>query len=157
MISATTEHISFERTANFASAPVRARNSVTSLAAFLILLEIWTIGCSHRADSPSTGPASPTPGSSGSGLATIKADPNPVPAGPDKFGKTKVTWDTGDGSIGEVYVSVNGQPEKLFAGNRPKGSLEAPWIGKGEHEFRLYAGKEHNTVLAKVEVTRAGK
>jgi hypothetical protein len=157
MISATTEHITFEGAADFASAPVRPRNSVTSLAAVLILLGILTtIGCSRRADSPSPGPASPTVGSSGSGLATIKADPNPVPAGPDKFGKTTVTWDTGDGSIGEVYVSVNGQPEKLFAGNRTKGSLEAPWIGKGEHEFRLYR-KEPKSVMASVMVTRQKK
>jgi hypothetical protein len=103
-------------------------------------------GCSQsKTTSPAVSPAS---------APTITASPNPVPAGPTKFGATTVTWDTGDGSIGEVYVTVNGAPEKLFAGNRAKGSLEAAWIGKGDHEFRLYAGKEHKTMLASVKVTR---
>lgn len=84
---------------------------------------------------------------------SITATPNPVPAGEGKFGTTTITWDTGDGSIGQVYVSVNGAAEKRFAGG-PKGSMEAPWIGKGDHDFRLYAGKEHKTLLASVRVTR---
>ena len=88
------------------------------------------------------------------GTATISASPNPVPAGSEKFGKTTVTWDTGDGSVGQVYVSVNAKEEKLFADNRPKGTQEAAWIGKGEYEFRLYAGKEHKTMLASVKVRR---
>ena len=107
---------------------------------------IWA-GCSqNQTKSPTASPASGP---------SIAASPNPVPAGSTKFGTTTVTWDTGDGSIGEVYVSVNGKDEKLFAGNRAKGSLDAPWIGKGDHEFRLYAGKEHKTVLASVKVTRS--
>ncbi len=93
----------------------------------------------------------PAPGAGG---PLISAAPNPVPAGREKFGKTTISWNTGDGSIGEVYVSVNGAPEKRFAGNRSKGSLEMKWIGRGEHEFRLYAGKEHKKVLASVKVTR---
>jgi hypothetical protein len=103
-------------------------------------------GCSQGKAPPPAATASPP---------SITASPNPVPAGPTKFGTTTVTWDTGDGSLGDVYVSVNGAPEKLFAGQRKKGSLEAAWIGKGEHEFRLYAGKEHKTVLASVKVTRS--
>jgi hypothetical protein len=86
---------------------------------------------------------------------SITASPNPVPAGTEKFGTTTITWDTGDGSIGEVYVSVNGAAERLFAGNRSKGTLAAPWIGKGEHDFRLYAGTQHKTLLASVRVTRS--
>jgi hypothetical protein len=86
---------------------------------------------------------------------TISADPNPVPAA-GKFGKTTVTWNTGNGSVGEVYISHSGQSEKRFAGNRSKGSLEAPWIGKGVYEFRLYAGKDHKDLLARVQVTREG-
>jgi hypothetical protein len=85
--------------------------------------------------------------------ATITAYPNPVPSGPGK-GSTTITWVSGDKSGGEVYVSINGKPELLFAGNSPKGSQVATWIGKGEYEFRLYAGKEHRKVLAQVIVTR---
>lgn len=135
-------------------ASVRLTIGLPSNKAGCILLMLLTAGCTQRADTPV--PNSVVPATSGqTGSATISADPNPVPAGPDKFGKTKVSWDTGDGSIGEVYVSINGQTEKLFAGNRAKGTLEAPWIGsKGTYEFRLYAGKEHKTVLASVKVTR---
>jgi hypothetical protein len=88
---------------------------------------------------------------------TISATPNPVPKPTvGKFGKTTVTWNTGNGSVGEVYISHDGEPEKRFAGNRAKGSLEAGWIGKGVYEFRLYAGKDHKDLLTKIEVTRAG-
>lgn len=100
---------------------------------------------------------SETPISSSSvsvGGPQISAAPNPVPAGSEKFGKTTISWNTGDGSVGDVYVAANGAPEKLFAGKRPKGSMDAAWIGKGEYEFRLYAGTEHKTVLATVKVTR---
>jgi hypothetical protein len=87
---------------------------------------------------------------------TITANPNPVPAGDEKFGTTTISWDTGDGTVGEVYVSVNGGEEKRFSGAQAKGSQEASWIGyKSEYEFRLYAGKEHATKLATVRVTRS--
>lgn len=104
------------------------------------------------------GPQSPLP-AGGQGVnpaakPTISADPNPVPApAVGKLGKTTVSWNTGNGSVGEVYVSHNGQSEKRFAGNRATGSLESPWIGKGVYEFRLYAGKDHNALLATVKVT----
>jgi hypothetical protein len=107
-------------------------------------LFLWA-GCSGEKD--------PEP-AAGTGGPQITASPNPVPAGSEKFGKSMISWDTGDGSIGEVYVSINGAPEKLFAGNRSKSSLEAQFIGKGEHEFRLYAGKAHEKLLASVKVTR---
>jgi hypothetical protein len=122
------------------------------LGSSLVLMSLLVYaGCSGDDEPAPIGAAS----SAAAAGPQISASPNPVPAGPEKFGTTTITWDTGDGSIGEVYVSVNGKAEKLFAGNRRKGSLEAPWIGKGEHEFRLYAGTEHKTVLASVMVTRA--
>jgi hypothetical protein len=85
-------------------------------------------------------------------LATITASPVSAPTGPDKLGTTTITWDTGDGSVGQVYVAPPGKPEKLFADNRSKGTQQASWIGKGEYEFRLFAGKEHERVLARVKV-----
>ena len=102
----------------------------------------------------STGCWGNNPTTAGNGSPQISADPNPVPAGSEKFGKTTISWDTGNGSIGEVYVSVNGAPDKLFAGNRAKSSKEVSWIGKGQHEFKLYAGKAHEKLLASVTVTR---
>ena len=89
-----------------------------------------------------------------SGPPTITASPNPVPVGAEKKGTTTITWDTGDGSQGQVYFSVNNKEEKLWLDNRSKGSQEAPWIKKGAvYEFRLYAGRDHEKVLASVTVT----
>ena len=68
-------------------------------------------------------------------------------------GKTTVSWDTADGSIGKVFVSINGGQEVLFADGRC-GSAPAHWIETGSnYEFRLY-NSDHTELLAKVAVTR---
>ena len=104
---------------------------------------------------PSKNPeATASPGSPAASAATITASPNPVPAG-EGVGTTTVTWNTGDDTAGQVYVSVDGGPESIFGGG-PPGSAEASWIqAEKRYEFRLYAGTEHATVLAKTEVTRS--
>lgn len=82
----------------------------------------------------------------------LSASPNPVPAdeGP---GKTTVSWNTYDGSVGKVYVSVNSGQELLFADGR-RGSAPAHWIEAGSnYEFRLYDAA-HSKLLAKVVVTQ---
>jgi hypothetical protein len=101
----------------------------------------------------STAPTnSPSPTAS---AASITASPNPVPAGKKSFGKTTVTWNTGDANAGQVYVAVNDGEEKIFADGRPQGSQDAPWIGAGAtYEFRLYSGKDHKKLLASVKVIR---
>jgi hypothetical protein len=78
----------------------------------------------------------------------LSAFPNPVPAGKGA-GRTTISWNSVDGKI---YVSLNGNEEKLFS-DSPRGAEEANWIQGGSHyEFRLYnAG--HNELLAKVVVT----
>jgi hypothetical protein len=84
--------------------------------------------------------------------ATLGANPNPASAG-ERPGETTVSWDTGDGSIGKVYVAMNGGPERLFADGR-RGSVSAHWIKTGSnYEFRLY-NSDHTELLAKVAVTR---
>lgn len=83
---------------------------------------------------------------------SLTANPNPVPAG-EGPGKTTVSWDTADGSIGRTYVSVNRGQELLFADGRCS-SASAHWIETGsEYEFRLY-NLDHTELLAKVTVTR---
>ena len=42
-----------------------------------------------------------------SGQAYLTAVPNPVPA-PNRFGRTTITWNTGDGSEGRIYLSQGG-------------------------------------------------
>ncbi len=81
----------------------------------------------------------------------IIAIPNPVPPGRGP-GKTIVTWHTGDGARGQVYVSIGAGPEQLFSSN--PSHQEATIDGKGEYEFLLYAGTDHTTRLATVKVTR---
>lgn len=87
---------------------------------------------------------------------SIKADPNPAPAG-EGYGRTTISWTT-KGGIGpvEVHVSERGQPEVLFA-QSAEGSKEVPWIqAGGNYEFRLYAGQgPERRLLDKVQVTRA--
>jgi tRNA (mo5U34)-methyltransferase len=83
----------------------------------------------------------------------LTADPNPVPAGPE-LGVTKISWDTADGRIGEIYVSVNGGEEALFSDGQG-GSALADWIQAGSnYEFRLYSS-DRTELLAKLVVTRA--
>lgn len=114
-----------------------------TLAALMLM-----VGCSKTATTTSTDSAP-----AAKGPPSLTASPNPVPAGKDK-GTTTITWTTGDGSPGQVYVSDNGKPEILFA-TAPRGSREVPWIQSGKtYEFRLYAGTEHTQVLARVTVTR---
>jgi len=81
----------------------------------------------------------------------LSASPNPVPGG-EGLGKTTVSWDTADGSIGRIFVSVNGGAEALFSDGR-RGSAVADWIAAGNnYEFRLY-NSDHTELLAKAAVT----
>jgi len=81
----------------------------------------------------------------------IAATPNPVPA---TSALTTVSWSTGGDSFGFVYLSVDGNPEALFA-QGPAGSAEAPWISPGAaYEFRLYAESDHTNPLARITVRR---
>ena len=83
----------------------------------------------------------------------LTAHPNPVPAS-EEVGKTLISWDTADGSIGRVFVSINGGREVLFADGR-RGSAPANWIETGSsYEFRLY-NSDHSELLGKIAVARA--
>jgi len=85
----------------------------------------------------------------------LSADPNPVPAG-EEPGKTTISWDTCDGSIGKVFVSINGGDELLFADGR-RGTAPAHWIEtRSNYEFRLY-NSDHTELLAKIAVTKTTK
>jgi hypothetical protein len=76
-----------------------------------------------------------------------------VPDGPG-LGTTTISWTTGDGSPGQVYVSDTGGMEGLFA-TGGEGAQEAPWIhADAAYTFRLYAGTGRKKLLAAVAVTR---
>jgi hypothetical protein len=83
--------------------------------------------------------------------ATVVANPNPVPIEAE-LGTTTIVWSTGDGSVGEVYVSQNGEPERLFS-RGANGIKIAPWIKIGTaYQFRLYADRERKKLLTAITV-----
>ena len=102
-------------------------------------------------------PASDAPLPTAAGGAVITATPNPVPAG-DGPGITTIAWNTGgDGSVVDVYLSIDGGAEKLF-GTHSKDSKQIDWILPGRvYEFRMYPTGEHDTPLGSVKVTRDRK
>jgi hypothetical protein len=115
-----------------------------------VLLPLFFLAACNPSKTPEATAPSGSPEAS---TATITASPNPVPAG-QGAGTTTITWNTGDGSAGQIYISVDGGPEAVFTGG-PSGSAAAPWIQAGKtYEFRLYAGTEHAKMLTKTQVTR---
>jgi hypothetical protein len=114
-----------------------------------ILLPLFFFAACGPSKNPATNASAASPAAF---AATITASPNPVTTG-EGPGTTTVTWNTGDGAAGQVYVSMDGTPEAIFA-EGSTGSAPAPWIQAGKtFEFRLYAGTEHAKVLAKIQVT----
>ena len=114
-----------------------------------ILLPLFFFAACGPSKSPEANASAASPAAAS---ATITASPNPVTTGAGP-GTTTITWNTGDGAEGQVYVSEDGGPERLFA-DGSTGSAPAPWIQAGKtFEFRLYAGTEHAKVLAKTQVT----
>jgi hypothetical protein len=88
--------------------------------------------------------------------ASLAATPNPVDTR-SWAGTTTISFDTGVGVVGQVYVSINGGPEKTFA-TASDGAQDAEWIWRGStYEFRLYAGKNREQLLRTVTVSRANE
>ena len=86
-------------------------------------------------------------------IMELSAFPNPVPAD-EKMGTTTIQWNTANAGDGEVYVSIDGQKESLFAAGR-QGAATANWIQPGStYEFRLY-DSSRNRLLDKISVTTA--
>jgi hypothetical protein len=71
------------------------------------------------------------------------------------LGNARISWATGDQTIGDIYVSKNGGAEKLFARGR-SGSQEVPWlVGGNAYVFRLYR-QGRTKLLASVTVRPHG-
>jgi hypothetical protein len=94
-----------------------------------------------------SGPVSPA--------AIITANPERVLLRDGK-GSTEIAWDTGNGSIGFVFVTEDGGKPVLFAKNS-RGSLIAPWIGKHTYVFELCGDDQRQTLLAKVTVSASAE
>lgn len=72
-------------------------------------------------------------------------------------GAVWINWSTADNSEGEVFVSADGEAEKLFASGKT-GRSEASWLKSGSaYEFRLYSVTEPRRLLATLKVVGTGK
>jgi hypothetical protein len=128
----------------------------SSPACVLLLLAIW-IGA--LLPSPSTQGAVAQPIASpvdrtnhGKRVPSISATPDHVTLTNIERGSTEIRWDTGDQSVGFVFVSVNGGKPSLFA-TGPAGRATAPWIQPGSYVFELCGDAERRTLLATVTVS----
>ena len=64
---------------------------------------------------------------------------------------TDIAWNTGNGSMGFVFVTANGRPPVLIA-TGTEGSRVISWIRKGNYVFELHGDAERRTLLATVNV-----
>lgn len=85
------------------------------------------------------------------GAPTITANPEHVTVA-NGNASTEIQWDTGNESIGFVFVTANDGKPNLFA-TGAKGSRTAPWIRAGNYVFELYNDGERRTLLAAVTVS----
>jgi hypothetical protein len=81
----------------------------------------------------------------------ITAKPERVPL-TNGSGSTEIGWDTGNGSVGFVFVTEEGGKPGAFASGS-RGTQVAPWIGKHGYVFELYGDDQRQTLLAKVTVS----
>lgn len=121
----------------------RTGRCVTAVLVFLACSVLSA--CHHRRLAAEKGQTEPV----------LSANPNPVPAGDldQPLGSTRVSWNTRNHIIGDLYMKVNRSPE-VFLARGSAGVFDAKWIQfDALYEFRLYS-KKHSKLLAKVQVTR---
>lgn len=85
------------------------------------------------------------------GTPTITATPERVKVTGDSA-STDISWNTGDGSIGFVFVTAGGRPPALVA-TGSEGSCVISWIRTGSYVFELCGDAERRTLLATVTVS----
>ena len=85
------------------------------------------------------------------GTPTIAATPERVEVSGGS-GSTDIVWNTGNGSMGFVFVTANGRPPVLVATGR-QGSRVISWIRTGSYVFELSGDAERHTLLASVTVS----
>ena len=71
----------------------------------------------------------------------------------DGSGSTEIEWDTGNGSIGFVFVTEEDGGKPVLFANGSRGNQIAPWIGQHSYVFELYGDDQRQTLLAKVTVS----
>lgn len=77
--------------------------------------------------------------------------PNPVLVGPGE-NKIAVLWNTGDGSEGQITLSVDSGEESFFAQGSSGWRTETSVSAGSPYQFRLYAGMNRAKVLQSIKV-----
>jgi hypothetical protein len=130
------------------------RSVLSKARSFMAALVVWlavysgavpTVGAAleHDASGSSSDPAL--------GAPVIIAKPEHVTLTGGN-GSSEIQWDTGNGSMGFVFVTEIGRTPVLFA-KGARGNRLAPWIKRNRYLFELYGDNERRTLLAKVTVS----
>jgi hypothetical protein len=125
----------------------RARSAVAAIAVYLALYSAAASAVGGAVAQGESGRNS----AQTSGAPVITATPDHV-AVTDRPGSTEIQWDTGNGSVGFVFVTASDRKPVLFAAGA-KGSRAAPWIRTGNYAFELYGDDQRRTLLAAVTVS----
>jgi hypothetical protein len=110
--------------------------------------------CCHVFGNRTTLRAAPQQNISGSNSERVSGPPV-ITAKPERVtlrdgsGSTEIEWDTGNGSMGFVFVTEEDGKPVPFA-NSSRGKQLAPWIGKRSYVFELYGDDQRQTLLSKV-------
>ena len=85
----------------------------------------------------------------------LKADPNPVPSGPERV-KTTITWSAPGHRVVQIFVGPPGSGgEKLFVEYGGRGSAEVDFVVPDQqYEFRMYGGKDKKELLAVLRIPK---
>ena len=121
------------------------------IAAVAVWLAIYSAIAPSLCAAPQQNAAAATNSERVTSNAVITAKPDRVMLR-EGNGRTEITWDTGNGLMGFVFVTEEGGRPVLFA-KSSRGSLIAPWIGKHTYVFELYGDDQRQTLLAKVTVS----
>jgi hypothetical protein len=139
-------------TDNSSSLSAKAKSLVVaSLPCKYAAMAIWLVVCLGSPCIAGNATQKHGTGSKAKDTPRITATPERVKVG-DGSASTDIAWNTGDRSMGFVFVTANGRPPILFAtGN--EGSRVISWIRRGNYVFELYRDAERRTLLATVNVS----
>jgi hypothetical protein len=124
---------------------------VASLPSIFAGMAIWLVVCLGSPCIAGNATQKSGMGSKAKDTPRITATPERVKVS-DGSASTDIAWNTGDGSIGFVFVTANGRPPVLVATGK-EGSRVISWIRKGNYVFELYGDAERRTLLATVNVS----
>jgi hypothetical protein len=139
-------------TGNSSSLSAMAKSLVVaSLPSIFAGMAIWLVVCLGSPCIAGNVTQAGGTGSKAKDRPRITATPERVKVGDDSA-STNIAWNTGDRSIGFVFVTANGRPPVLFATGK-EGRRVISWIRRGNYVFELYGDAERRTLLATVNVS----